>query len=266
MRVLALFVVALFTVPWILDLVLPAPSGDLTSFLIAFVPTVWTPTMIAVVFLLAGGGVAALRQELKARFRYHHGASRWLALAVVLPIVAVAAAVVSARAAGDAAPFTPASGVPLMIGLQIITGAVGEELGWRGYLLPRLRTLAGVTPSFWIMGTLWSLWHVPAFFDPSLPHYTMPMWLVLLTVAFFGVFMGFVFNRAGESVLATMAAHLTLNIMLGLGGAALSSPMFWAVQAAVFGVAAVGITIASRVNRQQLPRLTDDMAAAKAAG
>ena len=251
MRKLALFVVALFAVPWMLDLVLPTPSGDLTSFLIAFVPTVWSPTILAVVFVLVGGGVAALRQELKTRFRFHHGAARWLALAVTLPIVAVAAALLSARAVGDAAPFTPASGLPLMIGIQIITGAIGEELGWRGYLLPRLRTFVGVTPSFWIMGTLWSLWHVPAFFDPSLPHYTMPMWLVLITVAFFGVFMGFVFNRAGESVLATMAAHLSLNIMLGLGGAALSSPTLWGVQAAVFGVAAVVVTIASRPIRSE---------------
>jgi hypothetical protein len=93
-----------------------------------------------------------------------------------------------------------------------------------------------------------ALFTVPWLLDLVLP--------TLLTVAFFGVFMGFVFNRAGESVLATMAAHLSLNIMLGLGGASLSSPMFWAVQAAVFGVAAVGITIASRVNRQELPLLT----------
>src|SRR5687768_16025127 len=97
----ALFVVALFAVPWLLDLVLPRPSGDLTSFLIAFVPTVWTPTMIAVAFVLASGGVVGLRQELKARFRYHDGASRWLALAVMLPVVAVAAALLGARAAGD---------------------------------------------------------------------------------------------------------------------------------------------------------------------
>src|SRR5688500_5142243 len=245
MRQLALFVIALFAVPWMLDPVLPTPSGDLTSFLIAFVPTVWSPTIIAVVFLLVGGGVAALRQELKARLRYHRGASRWLALAAILPIVAVAAAVVGARAVGDAAPFAPASGLPMIIGLQIITGAIGEELGWRGYLLPRLRTFVGVAPSFWIMGTLWSLWHVPAFFDPSLPHSSMPMWLVLMAVAFFGVFMGFVFNRAGESVLATMAAHLALNVSIGLGGAALTSPMFWGVQAGVCGVAAIVVTIAS---------------------
>jgi hypothetical protein len=132
MKQLGLFVVALFAVPWMLDPFLPTPSGDLTSFLIWFFPAVlWTPTLIAVVFLLVGGGGAALRQELKARFRYHHGATRWIALAIILPIVAVAAAMLSARAVGDAAPLTPASGLPVMIGVQIITGAIGEELGWR---------------------------------------------------------------------------------------------------------------------------------------
>jgi len=116
-----------------------------------------------------------------------------------------------------------------------------------------------------MMGTLWSLWHVPAFFDPNLPHDTMPMWLVLLFVVFFGVFMSFVFKRAGESVLATMAAHLSLNIMHGLGGAALTSPMFWGVQAAVFGVAAVAITIASRTHRQRVPSLIDGIGVVKIA-
>jgi hypothetical protein len=76
---------------------------------------------------------------------------------------------------------------------------------------------------------------------------------------------GFVFNRAGESVVATMAAHLSLNIMHGLGGAALTSPMFWGVQAAVFGVAAVVITIASRTHRQRVPSLIDGIGVVKIA-
>ena len=134
------------------------------------------------------------------------------------------------------------------------TGAVGEELGWRGFLLPRLGQLTGMTAASWIMGVLWSLWHVPAFFDATLPHYFMPMLVVLPFITFFGVFMGFMFNRAGGSVLATMVAHLSLNIMTALGGTSLTSSMFWGALASVFGVIAISITLESRAHtlrRQQ---------------
>lgn len=132
--------------------------------------------------------------------------------------------------------------------LQVMTGAVGEELGWRGFLLPRLGQFAGMTAASWIMGVLWSLWHVPAFFDPTLPHYFMPMLVVLPFIVFFGVFMGFMFNLAGGSVLATIAAHLSLNIMTALGGASLASPVFWGVLASVFGVIAIFTTLRSRTH------------------
>jgi hypothetical protein len=101
----------------------------------------------------------------------------------------------------------------------------------------------GVTASFWVMGVLWSLWHVPAFFDRTMPHYFMPMMTVLPFIVFFGVFLGFLFNRAGESVLATMTAHLSLNIMTGVGGAELTSGAFWWTLAGLFGVIAVAITV-----------------------
>ena len=93
------------------------------------------------------------------------------------------------------------------------------------------------------MGVLWSLWHLPAFFDPKMPFYVTPMMVVLPFIVFVGVFLGFVFNRAGESVLATMAAHLSLNVMLGVGGAMLSSLAFWTTLAGVFGMLAVLITV-----------------------
>ena len=92
-------------------------------------------------------------------------------------------------------------------------------------------------------GVLWSLWHVPAFFTPGLPHQFMPMWLVLPAVACFGVFMAFVFNRADGSVLVTMAAHLSLNVFSGVGGIEFSSPVFWGVVAA--GMAGTAILATS---------------------
>jgi membrane protease YdiL (CAAX protease family) len=88
------------------------------------------------------------------------------------PAIATAFAVAAARFAGDGAAFTPSDAVPLAIGMQIITGAVGEELGWRGFLLPRLRKYYGPVTAAWVMGSLWSLWHVPAWLTPWLPHPT----------------------------------------------------------------------------------------------
>jgi uncharacterized protein len=260
MAQVVLFVIALFAAPWIvnyiLGVLLPPPSGSLLSFLATFVPVVWTPTILALLFVAAADGAAGVKRELKARLSCKRGALPWLGLAAVLPILAVAAAVFSAQAAGGRAPLISADSILPTIGVQMITGAIGEELGWRGFLLSRLRRFVGVTASFWIMGVLWSLWHLGAFFDPKMPHYFMPMMLVLPFIAFFGVFLGFVFNRAGESVLATMTAHLSLNIMTAVGGASLTSSVFWGVLASVFGVAAVLITVRSAFSAQGTPKMS----------
>src|SRR5690606_9346970 len=38
--------------------------------------------------------------------------------------------------------------------------AFGEELGWRGFLMPALRQ-HGTWPALLISGALWGLWHAP---------------------------------------------------------------------------------------------------------
>lgn len=43
-----------------------------------------------------------------------------------------------------------------------IFGVLGEEYGWRGYLLPELTKIKGKTNSTIIVGIVWALYHVPA--------------------------------------------------------------------------------------------------------
>ena len=59
---------------------------------------------------------------------------------------------------------------------------VGEELGWRGYALPKLlETRSALTASV-ILGVLWGLWHLPTFFSSSAPQQGLPIVaFVLLT-------------------------------------------------------------------------------------
>jgi hypothetical protein len=72
----------------------------------------------------------------------------------------------------------------------------------------------------------------------------VPTASTLIFTACFGVFMAFVFYRAGESVIATIMAHLSLNIMTAMGGVRLSSFVFWTTLATIFSVAAIGASIA----------------------
>jgi len=243
---IVLFISALFLAPWLLDALIPPPGDTLRSFLVAFIPSVWSPTVLAIGFVLARGGLAGLRHELGARLSYRRGSARWILLAAIVPILAVAAAVLSARATGAAAPFVASSALLQVIGIQIVTGAVGEELGWRGFLLSRLGPRVGMLPAAWSMGLLWALWHVPAFFDPSLPHQFWPMALVLPFIVFVGVFMGILFDRVRGSILVTISAHLSLNIAMALGGASFLSLVYWGVLVTVFGVIAIVMTLRPR--------------------
>lgn len=57
--------------------------------------------------------------------------------------------------------------------------ALGEEIGWRGYLLPRLLSL-GKTRAYVLVGVIWGLWHLPL----VLIGFTYPNEPLLGTVAF----------------------------------------------------------------------------------
>ena len=54
--------------------------------------------------------------------------------------------------------------LPLLFTITVIgtaTWALGEELGWRGFLFPRLQERFGFTGACLISGTLWAVWHYP---------------------------------------------------------------------------------------------------------
>ena len=46
----------------------------------------------------------------------------------------------------------------------------GEEIGWRGYALPRLARDLGLAPASIVLGVIWACWHLPFFFIPGVAH------------------------------------------------------------------------------------------------
>lgn len=46
--------------------------------------------------------------------------------------------------------------------VMVSFGALGEELGWRGYMIPKLEALFGTKKAIIIGGIIWGIWHFPA--------------------------------------------------------------------------------------------------------
>ena len=143
-------------------------TGNPLTWTNGLLPTVWSPTIVALLLTRWADGPTGFREAL-GRLRYPRDGIRWLAIAAAVPASATATAVFVARAAGEGAPFIPLVAIPFVVAMQWLTGAVGEELGWRGFLLPRLRTRCGRLPVVWAGASLWSLWHVSSFFFPGMP-------------------------------------------------------------------------------------------------
>ncbi len=49
--------------------------------------------------------------------------------------------------------------------MNFMAGPLGEELGWRGYLTPRLLETTNALVASLVVGFLWSIWHIPLYLD-----------------------------------------------------------------------------------------------------
>jgi membrane protease YdiL (CAAX protease family) len=75
----------------------------------------------------------------------------------------------AAGATTPGAPALPPIGVLVLVQLVtvpiggIVNGifTIGEEIGWRGYLLPALIGRVGTWPALLLSGAIWGLWHAP---------------------------------------------------------------------------------------------------------
>lgn len=95
--------------------------------------------------------------------------------------------------------------------------AFGEEMGWRGYLLPKLMPL-GRVKAYLLIGVIWSLWHLPlvtiGFTYPG-----QPLWGALAFTAMvtsFGIYLNELALRNRSSILAGWAHGVFNSQKLGI--------------------------------------------------
>ena len=86
--------------------------------------------------------------------------------------------------------------------------ANGEEIGWCGYVLPRLQAKYGALTSTLILGVIWGFWHLPKF----LSHWNTVsfVWFMVHTMAISVVYT-WLYNSTKGSLLLVTLFHAATN-------------------------------------------------------
>lgn len=148
----------------------------------------------------------------------------YLAAAIVLPGgVALLALVIERLFLGGTVPLSalaeprdfPGLGFAGFLAISILTFGVGEEVGWRGFALPRLQQRLHPILASLVLTLLWALWHWPAFlYRPgysSMGPGEALGWLVSLFTG--AVILTWLFNRTRGSLLAVALFHGLVDVV-----------------------------------------------------
>jgi membrane protease YdiL (CAAX protease family) len=171
------------------------------------------PMLSALILTALAGGWPEVKALLVRLVQWRVG-WRWYVVALGVPVGIGLAAVGLTTLAGVPAPTAAqwASWPSLLMLFPIrvfFSGPFGEELGWRGFALPRLQEKFAPPTAILILGVLGALWHVP------LVLIGQNQWPDLLLILAGYVLISWVYNGTNGSVLLALLFHGVTNTVGG---------------------------------------------------
>ncbi len=172
------------------------------------VVTMLTPAVAAVIMLTLVSPEGGWRRAVADLGLTSAGLKGW-PLAIGGPVLIQVCALVVLVSLGFTTLVRPEmSGPVALIAFMLIADlcvgtafALSEEVGWRGYMLPRMRGI-GLVPAMLAVGFLHGVWHLPLLLTTDYYHATGTPWIVvplfLVTLTLAGVFYGFLMVWTGS--------------------------------------------------------------------
>jgi len=195
---------------WI-PLAIAKPSASSVPFLAVAIVGNGMPSLLGIALTALVSGKTGLA-ELFGRLGRVRQPLTWYAAALLLvPALQLAAA-----------------GIPALLGVATITIAfssftvlqsaasgLDEELGWRGFALPRMQARRPAFTASLLLGALWGLWHLPLMIARGLPLTTaglIQLVFFILLVTAWAVLFTWVYNNTNGSLFLMVLMHTVLDI------------------------------------------------------
>ncbi len=217
-----------FLLTFLLSWTLWLPIGLLAPklFLLTAIPGMWAPTISAILLTGLAEGKAGIRVFLGRLLKWRVGFKWYLVVLFGTAVTAYAAVGINLLFGGDIPEISLPVGAPReawFIVLPIVFfvniffgGPLAEDIGWRGYILPKLKEHTNALYASLLIGVAWVLWHIPFFIFPegysavgSIPF----VWFALMTIAWSVLFAWVYVNT--ESILMPVLFHASINTTLG---------------------------------------------------
>jgi membrane protease YdiL (CAAX protease family) len=170
--------------------------------------SVFTPSIVALVLTAATIGKKGV-YELFVRQTVRKIAVKWLLVSAFgIPGIASLAALTSLGFNASEFGLRTTQIMPQIIVITLI--GLGEEYGWRGFLLPRLMKRFSLFHSSLILGLIWGFWHFPAYLIGTGVPQDMNFMVFMLWVVLGTLFISWIYFYT-RSVLTSILAHMSAN-------------------------------------------------------
>ena len=224
------FLLITFVWSWVLWLIgLQYLSGGIDQesigrFLVYFFAGVYGPTISAILTTLLFDGLKGLIELIRKLFIWRVPVKNYLYV-VLLPVAFVLVGIaLYGLFIGEVGRVDKMAylSIPSVLWAGLYAGPLGEELGWRGFLLPELQQKFSNLKSAVVIGVIWFFWHLPLWWAPfgtlisGEPLSFFPVVTYLAMLVCLSIIITWLVIESNGSVLIAILFHLSINAGIAL--------------------------------------------------
>lgn len=182
----------------------------------------YSPLLAALIVSTASGGREGINMLLRRMTNWRFGFSSYLLAIFSLVLLYLLTVMIS-----GALPFQELIEkwmliftfyIPALLTTYIVN-PIGEETGWTGFALPQLQKQCSPWLSAVILGVVWAIWHLPAYFIPSEMGTFNPLgfFIFMLIAVCTRIIWTWITNKARGSGIVGVLLHASSNaVSVGL--------------------------------------------------
>lgn len=190
------------------------PSQPVQQWSLVWFFSIFSPSISALIISGIIGGIPEIKRLLTG-FTHWKVGWRWYFWAAFLILGPLAITMIYKALRNPSAGIRPGETIFSMLGIivfQLFSGPIAEELGWRGFALPRLQAKYTALVSSLILGVIWTCWHIPYFFVTGATQMSIPFPIYLVLVLTITFYLTWLFNNTRGSLIITILAHFFYNL------------------------------------------------------